>query len=118
VYDNSHGHPELVTKRNDPLINPHNRLMLQGWRANVDLKPIISIHAALQYISKYASKAESRSAAFSEILDQILNNSKPDDPILTSYYFIMLQSWIFQLKRLAIYSLVFHYIIQAGHLCF
>ncbi|PKY47869.1 hypothetical protein RhiirA4_463251 [Rhizophagus irregularis] len=33
--------PELLTARNDSYINPHNRLQLQGWRANVDLKPIL-----------------------------------------------------------------------------
>ncbi|PKC51007.1 hypothetical protein RhiirA1_313609, partial [Rhizophagus irregularis] len=54
--------------RNDQYINLHSQLQLQGWRANVDLKPILTIHAALQYISKYASKAEPRSAAFSDIL--------------------------------------------------
>ncbi|GBB88856.1 hypothetical protein RclHR1_15480005 [Rhizophagus clarus] len=42
----------------------------------------LSIHAALQYISKYASKAEPRSASFSEIFDQILNNSNPENPSL------------------------------------
>jgi len=50
------GQPELITSRNDPYINPHDRLQLQGWRANVDLKPVLSMNAALQYISKYASK--------------------------------------------------------------
>ncbi len=43
-------------------------LQLQGWRANIDLKLILSIYATLQYIAKYASKAEPRSATFSEIL--------------------------------------------------
>ena len=56
--DDSHGHPELVIAKNNPYINPHSRIQLQGWRANVDLKPILSIHAALQYIFKYASKLE------------------------------------------------------------
>ncbi|PKY35920.1 hypothetical protein RhiirB3_457516, partial [Rhizophagus irregularis] len=54
IHDDKNGQPELLTARNDPYINPHNRIQLQGWRANVDLKPILSIHAALQYISKYA----------------------------------------------------------------
>ncbi|PKC10734.1 hypothetical protein RhiirA5_288445, partial [Rhizophagus irregularis] len=36
---NENGHLELITARNDPLINPHDRIQLQGWRANVDLKP-------------------------------------------------------------------------------
>ncbi len=81
--DDGHDQPKLITKRNDPFINPHSRLQLQGWRANVDLKLILSIHAALQYIAKYASKAEIRSTTFSEILNQILSDSEPDDPILT-----------------------------------
>jgi hypothetical protein len=34
------GKPELITARNDPLLNPHERVQLQGWRANVDLKPV------------------------------------------------------------------------------
>jgi len=67
VREDKQGQPELVTSRNDPYINPHNRIQLQGWRANVDIKPVLSIHAALQYISKYASKAEPQSKAFSEI---------------------------------------------------
>ncbi len=65
---------------------------MQGWRANVDLKPVLSIHAALQYISKYASKAEPRSIAFSEIFDQILKNSNPDDSSLTSIQKLLLNS--------------------------
>jgi len=92
VRDDGHGQPELITKRNDSFINPHSRLQLQGWRANVDLKLILSIHAALQYIAKYASKAEPRSAAFSEILNQILSDSEPDDLILTPVQKLLLQS--------------------------
>ncbi|PKC54020.1 hypothetical protein RhiirA1_355369, partial [Rhizophagus irregularis] len=82
VRDDSRGQLELVTARNDQYINLHSQLQLQGWRANVDLKPILTIHAALQYISKYASKAEPRSAAFSDILIRILSESQPEDPLL------------------------------------
>ncbi|EXX51157.1 hypothetical protein RirG_264220 [Rhizophagus irregularis DAOM 197198w] len=78
--------------RNNPYINPHNRIQLQGWRANVDLKPILSIHAALQYISKYASKAEPSSLAFSEIFKQILDNSNPDDSSLSPIQKLLLNS--------------------------
>ena len=55
---NNNGCLELITTRNDPLINPHDRIQLQGWRVNVDLKPVLTTHAALQYVSKYVSKAE------------------------------------------------------------
>jgi hypothetical protein len=58
----------------------------------VDLKPVLSTHAALQYISKYASKAEPRSAAFSDILNQILSESQQEDPILTSAQKLLLHS--------------------------
>ena len=30
IRDDNKGQPELITARNDPLINPHNRLQLQG----------------------------------------------------------------------------------------
>ena len=46
----------------------------------------------MQYIAKYASKAEPRSAAFSEILNQILSDSEPDDLILTPVQKLLLQS--------------------------
>ena len=86
------GKLELVTARNDPLINPHDRLQIQGWRANVDLKPILSMNAALQYISKYASKSEPRSAAFSEILNKILTDSNPGDSPLSVIQGLLLQT--------------------------
>ncbi len=92
IREDDKGQPELITARNDPFINPHNRLQLQGWRANVDLKPILSVHAALQYICKYASKGEPRSMAFSEIFNQILNNSNPEDASLTSIQKLLLSS--------------------------
>ncbi len=65
---------------------------MQGWRANVDLKPVLSIHAALQYISKYASKAETRSAAFSKIFNEILSNSEAEDSSLSSIQKLILSS--------------------------
>jgi len=94
IHKDKYGQPELETARNDPYINPHNRLQLQGWRANVDLKPVLSIHATLQYISKYASKAEPQSMAFSEIFNKILNNSNPKDHSLTSIQKLPLNSII------------------------
>ena len=37
----------LTTKRDDPRINTHNRLMLQNWRANVDLQVIVDVNDTL-----------------------------------------------------------------------
>ena len=92
IQEDDKGQPELITARNDPYINPHNRLQLQGWRANVDLKPILSIHAALRYIAKYASKSEPQSKAFKEIFNQILNKSNHDEHSLTPIQKLLLSS--------------------------
>ncbi len=43
------------------------------------------MNAALQYISKYASKSELRSEAFSKILIKILAESNPNDLSLTVF---------------------------------
>lgn len=49
---------ELVTKRNDSLMNKYNPWVLQNWRANMDISPIMSRAGFLNYLAKYASKAE------------------------------------------------------------
>ena len=90
--EDNYGQPELITKRNDQYINPHSQLQLQDWQANVDLKPILSIHATLQYVSKCTNKVEPQLAVFLDILNQILNKSQPEDPILTSAQKLLLNS--------------------------
>ncbi len=79
-------------RKNDQYINPYSQFQLQDWRANVDLKLILSIYAALQYIFKYASKAELQSEAFSDILNQILDESQPEDMLLTLVQKLLLYS--------------------------
>ena len=83
---------ELITVRNDLFINPYNRLQLQGWRANIDLKLILTMNTALQYISKYTSKSKKRSAPFSEILNKIIDSSNPIDSSLSIFQGLLLQT--------------------------
>ena len=83
---------ELVTARNGQYVNSYSWLQLQEWRTNVNLKLILSIHAALQYISKYASKAELQLEAFSDVLNWILNESKLEDQILALVQRLLLSS--------------------------
>ncbi|CAG8469927.1 3415_t:CDS:2, partial [Cetraspora pellucida] len=54
---------ELLLHRNDPL-------------------PVLSLHAALSYVAKYASKSEPRSKTFDEIFSDYLNSTRPDKPAL------------------------------------
>ena len=57
----------LVTQRNDPRVNSHNRLLLQNWRANVDIQIIVDVDACARYMAKYVAKGEPRSQSASEI---------------------------------------------------
>ncbi|KAJ6469348.1 hypothetical protein C8R45DRAFT_1105214 [Mycena sanguinolenta] len=50
--------------RNDPLLNTYNPAMILAWRAKVDVKPVMSTDAAINYVAKYASKAEQQAPAF------------------------------------------------------
>ena len=51
----------VLTERNDSLLNSYNDLQLSGWRANVDTQPVVSKDTVVGYIAKYASKPECRS---------------------------------------------------------
>jgi hypothetical protein len=66
---------KLVLKRNDENVNVHNRVMLQHWRANVDMQIILDYHAALSYMVKYASKPEKSGRQLDAILRNAVNSS-------------------------------------------
>ena len=68
--------------RNESLLNIHNPTMLSIWRANVDFQPILSRHAVLKYISKYASKLEPKSERYHAMLSLLAHQAPSDDPIL------------------------------------
>ena len=51
------GHKKYEHARNDDRLNVHNVSLLAMWRANVDCQPVVSRHAVLKYIAKYASKS-------------------------------------------------------------
>jgi hypothetical protein len=74
----SKGRVRFEPRRNDRLMNPHNPAMILGWRANIDLKPVLSKDAAINYIAKYASKAEKQEPAFSELLASVANSMEED----------------------------------------
>ena len=72
---------KVITKRNDGRLNNHQRLQLQGWRANCDIQVVIDYHACVEYLAKYVSKGEPRSPvlkqAFNFIMHSCKNNSNP-----------------------------------------
>jgi ATP-dependent DNA helicase PIF1 len=67
--------PEFLTKRNDPYLNSYNPTWILGWRANMDFRPVLSPHAAIAYISKYVSKAETQSKSYQDILRTVVGQA-------------------------------------------
>ena len=57
----------LISKRNDPRLNSHNRVMLQHWRANVDVQIIVDVQACARYMAKYSAKGEPRSQSVQSV---------------------------------------------------
>ena len=70
--------PEIVAKRNDERINRHQQLQLQGWRANCDIQLIIDHHACVEYLAKYASKAEKMPSVARDAFVNVISNLKED----------------------------------------
>jgi hypothetical protein len=77
--------PEFFTKRNDPLVNSYNSTWILGWRANMDFRPVLSPHAAISYISKYVSKAESQSKTYQDILRTVVGQSNENARVAIVY---------------------------------
>lgn len=62
---------EYISKRNHPLINNYNKFMLQHFRSNMDIKPIVSLYALNKYLAKYSSKGEIKSNAYKSLINDI-----------------------------------------------
>jgi ATP-dependent DNA helicase PIF1 len=66
--------------RNDPWLNQHARVVLLGWRANVDMQPVLDREAARRYISKYASKPETLSDSYHTALKEFCARLPVEQP--------------------------------------
>ena len=82
MFIDSSGQKKYSPARNDALLNVHNPLMLSVWRANVDCQPVLSRHAVLSYISKYASKVENKYESYHDILTRIAHAALAKQGIL------------------------------------
>lgn len=66
---------KVVTKRNDQRLNNNQQIQPQGWRANCDIQVIIDYHSCMEYIAKYASKAEKISSVAREAFQSVFCES-------------------------------------------
>jgi ATP-dependent DNA helicase PIF1 len=66
--------------RNDEMLNQYNRLLLTSWLANIDIAPCTSLRGVVDYVVKYASKAEKESESYRQIATRLLSNLNPERP--------------------------------------
>ena len=68
-----------ITERNDSRVNNHQRMQLQGWKANCDIQIIIDQHACVEYLAKYATKGEPRSQQLKHAFNAVINDPELDN---------------------------------------
>ena len=82
MFIDGNGKKTYIPARNDELLNIHNSSMLSIWRENVDCQHVLSRHAILTYISKYASKAKNIYESYCEILSRIAHAAPAEEAIV------------------------------------
>ena len=76
----SYFRPEIVAKRNDPRVNRHQQIQLQGWRAKCDIQLIIDHNVCIEYLAKYTSKAENLSSISRDAFVSVISNTQENSP--------------------------------------
>ncbi|KAJ1524609.1 hypothetical protein ONE63_011093 [Megalurothrips usitatus] len=69
------GEPEFVPKRNDERLNKYNPYIILLWRANMDIAPVLSKQALVNYLAKYVSKHEVKSQSMQEVFKEVCESS-------------------------------------------
>ena len=67
--------------QNDINLNRYHPLWIAIWRGNIDVSPVLSKDAAVNYISKYAAKAESMSSELDKIMFEYAREEPNDGGI-------------------------------------
>lgn len=69
---------EFLSTRNDELLNKYNQFIIQTWRANIDISPVLSKRALINYLAKYITKSETQSKDLTEAMKALMNNCDSD----------------------------------------
>ena len=70
---------KFAPARNDPIMNAFPRRWIELQRSNMDLKPVLSQHALVQYITKYCTKNEPSSNTLQAVTEQLLQRQARSD---------------------------------------
>lgn len=69
--------------RNDGSLNNYIRGVSMGWMANTDASPCTSLRAVINYISKYCSKAETKTQPYQEMLKELIPKVSHAQPMVS-----------------------------------
>ncbi|XP_059070854.1 uncharacterized protein LOC131028544 [Cryptomeria japonica] len=92
--NDANGQPTYTPARNDDRLDLHNPFILSIWRANVDCQPVLSIHAVIKYIAKYAAKAKNKSKTYHAMLSRISTNFESDKPAPNAFRKMLLDNLV------------------------
>ena len=73
-------------------MNNHQRIQLQGWRANCDIQIIIDHHACVEYLAKYAAKGEPRSQQLKDTFNSVIKSADHDTNVKKTIKQLMMKS--------------------------
>ena len=77
--------PEFHIKHNDTELNSCNPTFILGWHANIDICPVINCEAVIAYVAKYATKGETKSAAYQDMMKNAISNLSGSDRAALAY---------------------------------
>ncbi|KAK3932677.1 ATP-dependent DNA helicase [Frankliniella fusca] len=89
---NEKGEFQFVPKRNDPRLNKFNKFIIQLWRANIDIAPVISRKAVIAYLCKYVSKCEISSLVLHDLFRDVANKLNDDDKAKRVIHKVLMRS--------------------------
>ncbi|OWA50645.1 hypothetical protein BV898_15155 [Hypsibius exemplaris] len=92
VLKNAKNHWKFMPRRNDPLLNCHNPVLVQTWRANCDFQAIVSMDELKRYITKYASKHDTCSKSFADIFRGLLQDAGKDETVKSSIQKLLIKT--------------------------
>ncbi len=81
------------SSRNDFLLNIYNVIVFMNWLRNIDFILCIDQHVVLKYITKYCSKAKTKSLKLINVLREILSQISFFSKISMFSFVIKMMNW-------------------------
>ncbi|KAK3914465.1 Vacuolar membrane-associated protein iml1 [Frankliniella fusca] len=76
---NECGEIEFCPARNDDRLNKYNQFIIQLWRANMDIAPVISKKRLMAYLAKYISKSEVSAISLHDLMNGIMDRMNDEN---------------------------------------